>query len=44
MRDGIGLLVKQIECEHDWINYDSYENEMPKDEKYCRKCSLTRKK
>lgn len=33
-------LITQRNCNHDWVNYDSYDNEMPKDKKYCRKCSL----
>ena len=37
-------LVKQLYCEHEWIDFDSYENQMPKDSKYCTKCQLIAKK
>lgn len=37
-------LFKQINCDHDWVDLDSYENNMPKNSLMCRKCSLIRKK
>lgn len=37
-------ILKQVNCEHDWVDLDSYENDLPKNSKMCRECSLIRKK
>lgn len=37
-------MLKQINCEHDWVDLDSYENSMPKNSLLCQKCSLIRGK
>jgi hypothetical protein len=37
-------ILQQRDCDHDWVDYDSYENQMPKNSKGCRKCNLIRKK
>ena len=36
--------IMQRDCDHDWVDYDSYENEMPKNSRGCRKCNLIRSK
>ena len=37
-------ILKQINCEHDWVDLDSYENDMPKNSLFCRKCYLIKGK
>lgn len=37
-------ILEQKGCEHDWVDLDSYENDLPKNSKICRECSLIRKK
>lgn len=45
IRDLIEPILKQTECLlHDWVDTDSYENELSKNSLYCRKCNLWKKK
>ncbi len=37
-------ILKQVNCEHDWVDLDSYENDMPKNSLFCRKCYLIKGK
>lgn len=37
-------LLEQVNCSHEWVDNNSYENELPKNEFHCRKCYLTKKK
>lgn len=32
--------IKTINCEHNWLSTDEYENNLPKNSKICRKCNL----
>lgn len=35
-------MQKQINCEHDWIDPNEYDNELDKTKQYCRHCDLTK--
>ncbi len=37
-------ILKQVNCEHDWVDLDSYENKMPKNSLWCPNCSLIKGK
>ncbi|MDO8610097.1 MAG: hypothetical protein Q7R95_06085 [bacterium] len=37
-------LIEKINCEHDFIDTDSYENELPKNMYLCRKCNFMKEK
>lgn len=37
-------LTKQANCNHNWIDLDSYENEMPPNSLFCNKCQLIKRK
>ena len=37
-------IIKQLNCDHVWIDPTTYENAIPKDIIFCNKCRLIRKK
>lgn len=37
-------LMRKIYCDHDWVDTDSYENDLPKNTLFCKKCFLLKDK
>jgi hypothetical protein len=35
-------IIAQTNCEHDWIDPNTYKNELDKTKLFCRKCNLTK--
>jgi hypothetical protein len=42
IRDMLEPLLQQANCEHEWIDPNTYVNELDKSEEFCRHCHLTR--
>lgn len=42
IKDMIEPLLQQAHCEHEWIDPNTYVNELDKSEEFCRLCRLTR--
>jgi hypothetical protein len=42
IKDMIEPLLRQANCEHEWIDPNTYVNELDKSEEFCRFCHLTR--
>jgi hypothetical protein len=42
IKDLLQPVITWVNCEHDWIDPNTYENELDKTKLYCRHCNLTK--